>query len=165
MSGPWRISTSSSTRCHFGKPPASPRNLAPGGALNGKGQIGRHPHDPLTLLGLACPARGRVVLSVMGKVAPLATGLEVGIIAILRLVVEVRGGEDDNGFGDGMRQAVPGLTPHAINLKLTPATGALKSDPETDRFPVCRISPALLFTDRHGFCSLANVQTAPKGYC
>lgn len=75
----------------------------------------------------------RVVLAIMGEVAPLAHRLEHLIPAILRRVIEVRGGEHHLALCHRMRLAMEGLAPPsmivaALALALAPAARPLKAD-------------------------------------
>ena len=87
--------------------------------------------------------------------AALAPGKQIFVPAILGRVVQMHGREDNRRPGFGVGAAVEGgasaalMFPTASAVALATAFGALKPNAEAYRFPVLRVSSAVLGGDRH----------------
>lgn len=125
-------------------------------ALDGKGELASLGQDAGALGLTPGLGVGRVVIRIIGEMAPLARRLEHLIAAILGRVIEVHGGEHHGGAGDGMVVTMAGFTPPAMivatfALALAPALRPHEADTKGDGFPIARIARAVLGADGHQF--------------
>ena len=88
-----------------------------------------------------------MVFPVIGNVASLAPGAEVGGVAVFGLVVEMGDGEHDSAAGDGMGFVVAGATVGIGGAAFAAMAGPVE-DGAADFPPVFRIARPVL--DRHG---------------
>jgi hypothetical protein len=85
-------------------------------------------------------------ITVVTEMAPLAGGEEIRWVAVLRLVIAVRGRQHDLAAGDRVRQPVPGTATSfvagaTLARALAPAFGAAEPDGLADLGPVAGIAP------------------------
>ena len=88
-------------------------------------------------------AVGMAFAGIVGIVAPLAECGQVVFGIVGRVVVEVRGGQDDPAAGLGMGPAVGGVAPFAAS------PGALETDAPGDLGPVGRVEGLHRWMNRH----------------
>lgn len=88
-----------------------------------------------------------MVFPVIGNVASLAPGAEVGGVAVFGLVVEMGDGEYDAATGNGVRLSVPGATVGILWTAFTAVAGAVEHG-AADFPPVFRVSRPVF--DGHG---------------
>lgn len=97
---------------------------------------------------------GRVVLGIIGEVAPLAGGEKLVILALLGSVIAVGGGEDHLGGGYRVRLPVPGGAAAAVivaafPLAFAPPLRAHEPDAVGYLHPIGRVARAVFRGDWH----------------
>lgn len=84
------------------------------------------------------------MIGIVSEVTPLAHGKQILIAAILRCMVEMRGGENHLRAGNGVRLAVdrgaPSFMSAALATTFADATGTIKADASRNLIPIIWIS-------------------------